>query len=46
VAQVDIAWDVGPGSNSSDPYRRIAMNDSVVFRLTPADPNTPNYPCD
>jgi Tfp pilus assembly protein PilW len=46
VAQVDIAWDVGPGSISSDPYRRIAMDDSVVFRLTPANPNTPNYPCD
>jgi hypothetical protein len=46
VAQIDIAWNVGPASGSTDAYRTIAMNDSVVFRLTPADPNTPNYPCD
>jgi hypothetical protein len=45
VAQLDIAWSVGPFSGSTEPSRQISMNNSVVFRLTPANPDTPNYPC-
>jgi prepilin-type N-terminal cleavage/methylation domain-containing protein len=53
VAQVDIGWVVGafpaPGTTlafPTDPSRLVTMNDSVVFRLTPASSNAANNPCD
>jgi len=45
VAQVNINWRVGPTSGSTDPSRWIAIQDSVVFRLTPASSGSTNYPC-
>lgn len=46
VAEVDITWDVAPADGSTDPGRASNIDDSVVFRLTPATPGGPNYPCD
>jgi len=46
IAEVDIAWDVAPADGSTDPGRASNIDDSVVFRLTPATPGGPNYPCD
>jgi hypothetical protein len=45
VAQVDIAWQVGPSDGSTDPLRLVTMNDSVVFRLTPPTSTGSNFPC-
>lgn len=46
IAQLDIAWKVAPKDNSPDPSRAANIDDSVAFRLTPATPGGPNYPCD
>jgi hypothetical protein len=46
VARVDIAWTASPSSGLTDLSRQVTMNDSVVFRLTPASPSDMNYPCD
>jgi prepilin-type N-terminal cleavage/methylation domain-containing protein len=46
IAEVDITWDVAPDDGSTDPSRATNVDDSVVFRLTPATPGGPNYPCD
>lgn len=46
VAEVDISWKVGPSNGSTESTRASTMNDSVVFRVTPANPSQPNYPCD
>lgn len=46
IAQVDITWQVAPTDGSTDPGRAASLDDSVVFRLTPATPGGPNYPCD
>lgn len=47
VAEVAIAWQAAPPNGLTDSSRVVQMNDSVVFRQTPASPGTnPNYPCD
>jgi prepilin-type N-terminal cleavage/methylation domain-containing protein len=46
VAQINIAWQAGPSDGRTDASRVTVMNDSVVFRLTPASPTSTNYPCD
>jgi type II secretory pathway pseudopilin PulG len=46
LAEVDIAWDVAPDDGSTDPSQATNIDDSVIFRLTPATPGGPNYPCD
>lgn len=46
VAQVNIAWEVTPHDGQSDASRLVDMQDSVVFRDTPAGTSGTNYPCD
>lgn len=46
VARVDIAFQVGPTSGSTSTAARTTLNDSVVFRLTPASSSGVNLPCD
>jgi len=46
VAQVNISWQVGPSSGSTETSRRTTMQDSVVFRVTPPSSSSANYPCD
>jgi prepilin-type N-terminal cleavage/methylation domain-containing protein len=46
VAEVDLAWQAAPNDGQTAAGQVIQMNDSAVFRLTPASPNGANYPCD
>jgi prepilin-type N-terminal cleavage/methylation domain-containing protein len=49
VAQVDIALQVAATNKNpwaNKPANMANIDDSVVFRLTPATPGGPNYPCD
>lgn len=46
IAQVSMAWVTAPSDGSTDPGRAETLQDSAVFRLTPATPGGPNYPCD
>lgn len=46
VAEVTIEWKNGPSDGSSDPLRSNTLTNSAIFRLTPASPTSPNYPCE
>ncbi len=46
VAMVSISWQNKPRTGWNDPGRWDTLFDTVTFRLTPAFPSTPNYPCD
>lgn len=46
VAQLNIAWQVAPNDGLTDSSRIVQLNDSVVFRLTPASATGTNLPCD
>jgi prepilin-type N-terminal cleavage/methylation domain-containing protein len=46
VAELDIAWQAAPNDGQTTAGQVIQMNDSAVFRLTPATPTGANYPCD
>jgi prepilin-type N-terminal cleavage/methylation domain-containing protein len=49
IAQVDIALKAAATNKNQEASRAANManiDDSVVFRLTPATPGGPNYPCD
>jgi prepilin-type N-terminal cleavage/methylation domain-containing protein len=46
VAQVNIAWQAAPSNGLTDASRTTAMQNSAVFRLTPASPSSANFPCD
>jgi hypothetical protein len=45
VAIVSISWQNKPRDGWNDPSRWNTLSDTVTFRLTPAFPSTPNYPC-
>jgi prepilin-type N-terminal cleavage/methylation domain-containing protein len=46
VAELDLAWQAAPNDGQTAAGQVIQMNDSAVFRLTPASPTGANYPCD
>ncbi|HEY1716362.1 MAG TPA: hypothetical protein VGG07_25920, partial [Solirubrobacteraceae bacterium] len=46
VAQLNIAWQVAPNDGLTDNSRIVQLNDSAVFRLTPASATGTNLPCD